>query len=89
MSHIANPFVVILDANVLYPFRTRDVLLTFAQLGLFRARITDEIMDEWSRNLISNKPELADSVGQQIHAIKNAFEEGEYPLDASNLNCYL
>ncbi len=41
-------------------------------------------MDEWSRNLISNKPELADSVGQQIHAIKNAFEEcfviGHEPL---------
>ena len=49
MSHIANPFVVILDANVLYPFRTRDVLLTFAQLGLFRARITDDIMDEYSK----------------------------------------
>lgn len=46
MSFVANPFVVVLDANVLFPFRVRDVLLTFAQDGLFRARITDEIMDE-------------------------------------------
>lgn len=75
MSHIANPFVVILDANVLYPFRSRDVLLTFAQLGLFRARITDEIMDEWTRNLIANKPDLEASVRSQAEAIKDAFEE--------------
>ncbi len=46
MSFVANPFVVILDANVLYPFRTRDVLFSFAQAGLFRARFTDEILDE-------------------------------------------
>lgn len=74
MSHIANPFVVILDANVLYPFRSRDVLLTFAQLGLFRARITDEIMDEWMRNLIANKPDLEASVRSQVEAIKGAFD---------------
>lgn len=75
MSHIANPFVVILDANVLYPFRSRDVLLTFAQLGLFRARITDDIMDEWTRHLIANKPDLETSVRNQVEAIKDAFEE--------------
>ena len=75
MSHIANPFVVILDANVLYPFRSRDVLLTFAQLGLFRARITDDIMDEWTRNLIANKPDLEVSIRSQVDAIKGAFEE--------------
>lgn len=75
MSHIANPFVVILDANVLYPFRTRDVLLTFAQLGLFRARFTDDIMDEWTRHLIANKPDLETSVRKQVDAIKDAFEE--------------
>ena len=33
MSFVANPFVVVLDANVLFPFRIRDVLLTFAQDG--------------------------------------------------------
>ena len=25
MSFVANPFVVVLDANVLFPFRVRDV----------------------------------------------------------------
>jgi len=75
MSFVANPFVVILDANVLYPFRTRDVLFSFAQAGLFRARFTDEILDEWTRNLIRNKPQLEDSVRQQEAAIRAAFDE--------------
>ena len=75
MSFVANPFVVVLDANVLFPFRIRDVLLTFAQEGLFRARITDEILDEWTRNLIRNKPQLEDSVHQQEAAIRAAFDE--------------
>ena len=75
MSHIANPFVVILDANVLYPFRVRDVLLHFAHAGLFRARWTDKIMDEWTSNLITNKPDLEASVRSQEAAIRENFEE--------------
>lgn len=75
MSFFANPFVAVLDANVLFPFRARDVLLTFAQQGLFRARITDEILDEWTRNLIRLKPYLEDSVRAQERAIRENFEE--------------
>jgi len=75
MSFVANPFVVILDANVLYPFRTRDVLFSFAQAGLFSARFTDEILDEWTRNLIKNKPQLEDSVRRQETAIRDVFGE--------------
>jgi predicted nucleic acid-binding protein len=75
VSHIANPFVVVLDANVLYPFRMRDVLFTFAQQGLFRARFTKDIIDEWTRSLIENKPELEASVRQQADAVSEAFEE--------------
>ena len=66
---------MVLDANVLYPFRTRDVLLTFAQLGLFRAQITSTIVDEWTSNLIANKPQLEASIRQQVEAIADAFEE--------------
>ena len=75
MSFVANPFVVVLDANVLFPFRVRDVLLTFAQDGLFRARITDEILDEWTRNLIRLKPHLEESVRAQETIIRDYFEE--------------
>lgn len=75
MSHIANPFVMLLDANVMYPFRTRDVLFTFAQQGLFRARFTDQIIDEWTRSLIRNKPDLEESVMEQASAVREVFQE--------------
>ncbi len=86
MSHVANPFVVLLDANVLYPFRKRDILLTFAEQGLFRARFSDEILAEWTRNLIADKPSLEHSINQQLEAIRDNFEEclitGYQPLIA-------
>ncbi len=75
MSFVANPFVVILDANVLYPFRVRDVLLTFAHEGLFRARFTEEIMYEWTKNLVQQKPELEESVKSQALMIRKTFDE--------------
>lgn len=74
MSIVANPFVVLLDANVLFPFRVRDVLLTFAHEGLFRARFTDDILDEWTRNLIRLKPHLETSVRQQEAMIREVFD---------------
>lgn len=75
MSFVANPFVVVLDANVLFPVRVRDVLLTFAHEGLFRARFTDEILDEWTRNLITLKPDLEASVRRQEALIRENFDE--------------
>ncbi len=65
MRCIADRFVVILDANVLYPFRVRDALLRFAEAGLFRARWSPTILDEWRRNLLKRRPELQDSIDQQ------------------------
>ncbi len=84
MTFVVNPFVAIVDANVLYPFRVRDVLLTFADEGLFRARFTDEIINEWTRNLIKNKPSFEDSVRQQEAVIRNLFDDclvtGHHPF---------
>jgi hypothetical protein len=65
----------VLDANVLYPFRIRDALLRFAEAGLFRARWSSAIMDEWRRNLLKNRPDLKHSVDAQIAAIHRAFPE--------------
>lgn len=84
MSRVANPFVVVLDANVLFPFRVRDVLLTFAHEGLFRARFTEEIMAEWTRNLLARKPSLEDSITSQVDMIRCTFDAcfvtGHMPL---------
>ncbi len=75
MKHIADRFVVVLDANVLYPFRMRDILLRFYHAGLFRGRWTEEILREWISNLLTAKPELQRSIESQLSAIKRAFPE--------------
>ena len=56
--HVANNFAVVLDANVLYPFRKRDILLRFAHAGSFApvGRIGPRASGQavyWRRNLIS------------------------------------
>jgi hypothetical protein len=62
LIHVANNFVVVLDTNVLYPFRKRDILLQFAHAGFFRACWTDRIEAEWTGRLLARKPHLAASV---------------------------
>lgn len=51
-------FTVIYDANVLYPAPLRDLLLRLAGTGLFRARWSTQIREEWTRNLLANRPDL-------------------------------
>ena len=52
-------FTAILDANVLYPQLIRDTLLSLAVEGLYHARWSQAIHDEWTRNLAKDRPELA------------------------------
>lgn len=75
MSHVADRFVVLLDANVLYPFRKRDVLLRFYDAGLFRARWTERILDEWSRSLLNAHPDLKSNIEAQQEKIRDVFPE--------------
>lgn len=49
---------VLYDANVLYPAPLRDFLVRLAIAGLVRARWTDTIHEEWTRNLLRNRPDL-------------------------------
>lgn len=46
------PFIVVLDANVLFPFTLRDTLLR-AAAGFYQVRWTEQILDEATRNLVS------------------------------------
>lgn len=90
MKCVSDRFVIVLDANVLYPFRVRDALLRFAEAGLYRARWSQSIIDEWRRNLLAKRPDLASSVDAQIDAMRRAFPEacvsgGESLIDALQL----
>ncbi|GAA2157711.1 PIN domain-containing protein [Pedococcus bigeumensis] len=51
-------FVVVYDANVLYPSTLRDLLIRIAQTGLVQAKWTDQILDEVFTNLRANRPDL-------------------------------
>jgi len=48
----------LLDANVLYPAALRSLLIDLSVLGVYQAHWTDEIHDEWIRNLLVNRPDL-------------------------------
>ncbi|GAB3765095.1 putative nucleic acid-binding protein [Nocardioides ginsengisegetis] len=52
------PFVVLYDANVLYPSTLRDLLIRVAQAGLVQAKWTDQILDEVFDNLTADRPDL-------------------------------
>ena len=51
-------YTAILDANVLYPNLLRDLLLSLAAAGLYHARWTALINEEWTRNLALNRPDI-------------------------------
>jgi predicted nucleic acid-binding protein len=55
----SKPPVAVYDACVLYPFHLRNVLIQCAFDGLVEARWTDDIHDEWIRNLAANTPPLS------------------------------
>ena len=50
--------VAVLDANVLYPARLRDLFLRLAIAGLFAARWTEQILDECFASLTADRPDL-------------------------------
>ena len=75
LTQLADRRVALLDANVLFPFRKRDILLRFHHAGLFRARWTERILDEWTLNLLEQKPHLESSIRSQRHAMHEHFAE--------------
>lgn len=51
-------YVAVLDACVLYPAPTRDLLLSLAHADLYHAKWSQDIQDEWVNNLLANRPDL-------------------------------
>ena len=80
--------IVILDANVLYPALLRDLLVQLSFTGLFQARWSAVIEDEWMRNLLASRPELTERIaGTQAvmrRAIPDALVTG-YEVHIPNL----
>jgi len=51
-------FTVLFDANVLYPAPLRDLLIELSTAGLFRAKWSETIHDEWTTSLLAKRPDL-------------------------------
>src|SRR5258708_26646130 len=68
-------FKVVLDACVIIPAPLRDTLLRAADAGLYRVQLTDEILEEMRRNLISQIGLSRDKAQRVANVIKREFPE--------------
>lgn len=88
----ANRYVAVLDACVLYPAPLRDLLLSFASAGLYQARWTRMIQDEWIRNLLRHRPDLQPEALARTAALMNEaiedslIENFEHLIDTVTLS---
>lgn len=84
------PFVVVLDACVLFPFTLRDTLLRAAAEGFFQLRWSAQILDETERNLVSSKTTTAEQATKLRKRMESFFPEalvtGHEPLAAGMPN---
>lgn len=69
------PFSALYDANVLYPFEIRDVLMVAARTGVFRVLWSDDILDECERNLIKNGRATQDNMDRMFTVMKRLYPD--------------
>jgi predicted nucleic acid-binding protein len=78
-------FVVVYDANVLYPSTLRDLLIRIAQAGLVQAKWTDQILDEVFDSLTRDRPDLSTEALKRtrelmLAAVRDCRVRGYEPL---------
>jgi predicted nucleic acid-binding protein len=79
-------FTILIDANVFYGARLRSLVLYMAQTKMFRARWSEEINDEWVRNIHQNQAIALDKL-KHVRDLVNAsvldcLVTGYKPLEA-------
>lgn len=65
-------FTVLYDSCVLYPAPLRDLLMHLAVTNLYQAKWTDAIHDEWTRNVLKDRPDLRPEQLQRTRELMNA-----------------
>lgn len=66
------PFTVVFDACCLYPAPLRDLLMQVAVIDIVRARWTEKIHDEWTSNLLINRPTLDKAKIERVRQLMNS-----------------
>ena len=65
-------FTVLFDACVLYPAPLRSLLMYLALTGIFRAKWTSAIHEEWMRSVCRDFPDITQSQVERIRDLMNA-----------------
>lgn len=68
-------YTVLFDACVLYPAPLRDFLLRLSITGLFAAKWSEQIHEEWTRNLLRARPELAEKLPRTRELMNRAVPD--------------
>lgn len=80
-------FVALLDACVLYPAPLRDLLMRLAVAGLFRAKWSERIHEEWIRGVLREQPDLEERLSRtralMNKALPDASVEGYKDIETS------
>lgn len=71
------PPIVLLDANVLFPFFLRDTLLCAAEQGCYRIHWSDKILDEMARNLVEQERVTKDAAKRLQELMEQAFPDAK------------
>jgi predicted nucleic acid-binding protein len=78
-------FIVVYDANVLYPNTLRDLLIRIAQSGAVQAKWTNSILEEMAASLHRNRPDIPPERIQRLtelmnKAVRDCLVSGHEPL---------
>lgn len=71
------PFIVVVDANVLFPLTLRDTVLRAAAADFYQLRWSAEILDEMERSLVATRTMTADKAARLRAAMEKHFPEAE------------
>ncbi|MFQ5438104.1 MAG: RSP_2648 family PIN domain-containing protein [Paracoccaceae bacterium] len=74
---------VLLDACVLYPTVTREMLLGAAARGLFCPLWSARILDEWARAVAAKLPDEAEVARVEIALLRSRWPHAEVPPSAA------
>lgn len=64
-------YTVVYDACVLYPAPLRSLLMYLAMTGIYRARWTNDIHEEWMRNVVKDYPGITRGHVERIRDLMN------------------
>lgn len=78
-------YTALLDAYALYPLAMTDALMSLATAGLYAAKWTTKIEQEWIRSLERRRPELVGRLTIRRDSMRQAVSDREdaHVLDAA------